>query len=149
MKAVADLFEKEPGFLAFRTVRRMVFVDFNTAQSATLAMRKHQNTRLRPSDARGIAIDFDKDKREKRNRNFEQVNRTHLDRQERERQMTRYSCVLCGCTALKLAQPARLEKLPKRKTDGSIVVDEEKHLRDLGLYEGEAKRIKREKGIER
>eukprot|EP00741_Cyanophora_paradoxa_P025289 tig00000361_g24408.t1 len=56
-------------------------------------------------------------------------------------------CKACGAKVLKTSAP--LAQLPKRKTDGSVVVEFERVLRSVHVAEGETKLIKREKGVER
>ena len=71
---VCGLFDQDDGFLCFRPVgggnkRRMAFVDFDATQLAAKSMRKHQNHKL-PGVTEamgGLAIDFDKDPRSKKN----------------------------------------------------------------------------------
>ena len=58
----------------------------------------------------------------------------------------RLACKICKAFALKIAKS--LAKLPRRSTDQSHVIDEEKHLVELNVRKGEIKRIQREKGVE-
>ena len=67
------VFQFDPGFQRIRTVRRMVFVDYDSESAATSGMQRHQNQRFKGVEGpHGIAIDFDKDPRQKRNRCYEQ-----------------------------------------------------------------------------
>jgi hypothetical protein len=43
---IEAVFRSDPGFQRIRTVRRMVFVDYNGDQFATSAMQRHQNTKV-------------------------------------------------------------------------------------------------------
>lgn len=75
-RAVSDLFKKQPGFFALRCVRGMYFVDFDGVASATNAMIKCQNHAFAGHErdgghGSGIAIDYDKDSRDKRNKQYE------------------------------------------------------------------------------
>ena len=50
-----------------------MFVDYDSESAATSGMQRHQNQRFKGVDGpHGIAIDFDKDPRQKRNRCYEQ-----------------------------------------------------------------------------
>jgi hypothetical protein len=59
MEAIDTVFKAEPGYFAFRTVRQMVFIDYNTTYAATAAMRKLQDHKFPGFESsRGIAIDY-------------------------------------------------------------------------------------------
>jgi len=62
-------------------------------------------------------------------------------------QLTVYYCLYCGQNALIL--DCALESLPKRKTDGSAVIEAKTHMYKLTLDKGEHKLIKRSGGLER
>lgn len=62
-------------------------------------------------------------------------------------QLTVYYCLYCGQNALIL--DCALESLPKRRTDGSSVIETSKHMHKLTLEKGENKLIKRSGGLER
>lgn len=118
IKKAEELFEKMPGFIAFRVVRNMGFVDFKTTgqgqyilrsmraqgaphvQPATMAMRRHQGHVLEEGTP-GLAIDFDKDPASKRNRNYE-AQQDDLKRKRREEMSRPYFCACCGSKALSL-----------------------------------------------
>jgi hypothetical protein len=147
---VEELFEKEPGFFAFRTVRQMVFVDFQSVVQATNAMRKYQGHKF--EGCKGIAIDYDKDPKSKRNRNYEAQRKKEV-KADLSRFQTKYSCALCGTRCLTLGKgPSTkntlLQKLPKRST-GDTVVDEAKYISDVRVTKGSTKLIKRAKGTEK
>mmetsp|Transcript_42380 Transcript_42380/g.111634 ORF Transcript_42380/g.111634 Transcript_42380/m.111634 type:complete len:340 (+) Transcript_42380:29-1048(+) len=69
-EALEGLFKDDVGFLSARPVgttkRRLAFIDFETIRDATLSMRMHQGYKF-PGTKAGIRIDYDKDKRQKRN----------------------------------------------------------------------------------
>lgn len=126
---VEALFRTEAGFVALRMVRRMCFIDFETDRFATEAMRKFQD-HVFPGAERGIAIDYDKDPVDKRNRN--------ADRQRREQALReqllatdQYGCSICGCEVLNLDPPRRLADMPVRRTDGAFAVHEARYVRRL------------------
>ena len=148
---VGELFRACTGFLGWRTVRRMVFVDFNSTQDSTSAMRRFQGY----SDFAGqkgrktrLAIDFDKDSRDKRNREYEKEREAKL-RDARERDLAPYTCSICGTTVFKLRNQATLEAQPTRKTDGSHALDTTTVLVDLRVTSGGVKLLRRDKGTER
>ena len=131
MLRVEALFKPHNGFVAFRTVRRMCFVDFDSIHAATASMRLVQGHRFseavggahrdRPAafkrEAEGLVIDYDKDSVDKRNRNYEQ------QRRELERKaLTKVFCTVCGSLCARLAQYKRLAGLPARRTDGALCV---------------------------
>ena len=58
-----------------------------------------------------------------------------------------FYCVCCGNFAMISAMD--LTKLPKRRTDGSLVVDEKVVKGMKGMVLGETKLLKREKGMEK
>ena len=156
---VGELFEASPGFMGWRTVRRMVFVDFHTTQASTAAMRRFQaydafacNRATGAQDRRRtpvrLAIDFDKDSREKRNRQYERQRECAL-RDARERSETAYACTVCGTRAFSLRDSAKLSMQPKRKTDGSYAIDTAALLTDLRVADGGMKLLRRAKGVER
>ncbi|CAK9118687.1 unnamed protein product [Durusdinium trenchii] len=68
--SVQSVFEYDDGFLQCRPVghksRRMVFVDYDTIEHATKALRAHQGWKWEPVDE-GLKIDYDQDARRKRN----------------------------------------------------------------------------------
>ena len=71
-EAVIKLFEPEEGYMTCRCIKHLVFVDFDSVGAATRAMVKHQNAVLPGhKDGKGLAIDYDKDSRAKRNREYE------------------------------------------------------------------------------
>jgi hypothetical protein len=169
METIDEVFKAEPGYFAFRTVRQMVFIDYNTTYAATAAMRKLQNHKFPGFESsRGIAIDYgtiplsphnpgfliypaflpDKDPTSKRNKQYERQSKD-AQKQARESSLTKVRCVICGTRCLKLANNSAIKDLPKRKTDGSFVIDEAKQLRDLRVCKGESKMIKRPKGKEK
>lgn len=79
----------------------------------------------------GIAIDFDKDPTSKRNKQYE-LQRTTVEARDR----APYFCLACGAKCFALAHNKQLASLPKRRTDGSSVVDEKRYLRDMCVCEG-------------
>jgi hypothetical protein len=62
-------------------------------------------------------------------------------------QLLVYYCLYCGQTALIL--DAALDTLPRRKTDGSAVIETKRHMHKVMLEKGENKLIKRSGGFER
>jgi hypothetical protein len=139
VEAVRGLFSSSSDFLSFRTVRGMVFIDFTSEAGALAAMRRHQGALACPPSFPGLALDFDKDKREKRNSAYER------SRTGSEKDVALF-CVLCHCPALFLAAGCRLDSLPRRGTDGAHVVDEASALRSLSALEGQALLLRREGG---
>eukprot|EP00123_Amoebidium_parasiticum_P008413 comp18786_c0_seq1/m.20693 comp18786_c0_seq1/g.20693 ORF comp18786_c0_seq1/g.20693 comp18786_c0_seq1/m.20693 type:complete len:222 (-) comp18786_c0_seq1:120-785(-) len=55
----------------------------------------------------------------------------------------------CICGHLALILDCKLESLPKRKTDGSTVLEQKRRFNRTSCEDGELVQIKREKGIER
>lgn len=98
-------------------------------------MRKFQGHKFPGHNHNGLAIDFDKDPVSKRNREYEKQ-REKREYLELEKGLTSYFCSLCGTKCLSLAQHKKLEKLPKRGTDDSRVVDEALYLRGLRVIKG-------------
>jgi len=151
LEEVAQLFKKEQGFFAFRTVRRMCFVDFHSIRDATQALRKYQNYAFPslPSGCKRLLIDYDKDAPEKRTAQFErQVQRDLSNAFHGE--VVRFSCAACGyfILAMRIVQPKTLASLPRRSVDGSLVVDASSHVTELQLDKGPVKAIKRTAGVE-
>ena len=148
---VGELFRACTGFLGWRAVRRMVFVDFNSVQDSTSAMRRFQGYNefvgAKKRQAR-LAIDFDKDSRDKRNREYEKEREAKL-RDAREMDLVPYNCSICGTTVFKLRNQATLEAQPRRKTDSSIALDTTHVLVDLRVTSGGVKLLRRDKGTER
>ena len=148
---VGELFRACTGFLGWRAVRRMVFVDFNSVQGSTSAMRRFQGYNefvgTKKQQAR-LAIDFDKDSRDKRNREYEKEREAKL-RDAREMDLVPYNCSICGTTVFKLRNQATLEAQPRRKTDSSIALDTTHVLVDLRVTSGGVKLLRRDKGTER
>lgn len=69
--AVEVVFQDDPGFMQCRPIghkksRRMVFVDFDCIDHASLAMKRHQGHKWEDVDE-GLKIDYDQDARCKRN----------------------------------------------------------------------------------
>ena len=68
--AVQSVFEYDEGFLQCRPVghksKRMVFVDYDSIEHATRALKAHQGWKWEPVDE-GLKIDYDQDARNKRN----------------------------------------------------------------------------------
>eukprot|EP00746_Dinoflagellata_sp_MGD_P139075 gnl/MRDRNA2_/MRDRNA2_72599_c0_seq1.p1 gnl/MRDRNA2_/MRDRNA2_72599_c0~~gnl/MRDRNA2_/MRDRNA2_72599_c0_seq1.p1 ORF type:complete len:249 (+),score=68.28 gnl/MRDRNA2_/MRDRNA2_72599_c0_seq1:107-853(+) len=72
LESITQIFADDPGVVNIRPVagtgqKRMVFVDYSSIQAATMGLRTHQDQKFRATDASGLKIDFDKDKRTKRN----------------------------------------------------------------------------------
>jgi hypothetical protein len=129
----------------------MVFVDFKSVVQATNAMRKCQG-HVFEGCTKGIAIDYDKDPKSKRNRNYENQRKVEI-KADLSRFQTKYSCAICGTRCLTLGKGPDtsntvLEKLPKRST-GDTVVDEAKFIADVRVSRGPAKIVKRPKGNEK
>ena len=152
---VEELFAQEPGYIALRTVRHMYFVDFDSVRQSTEAMRKYQGytgfhvagkngqSVVSPQPRAGAAgltggilIDFDKDARSKRNKQFERQMHMHPGSQwgagsnDSGTRIAHLHCQACGHTCFKLAleKPMTFAALPKRKVDGAVVVDTEKYV---------------------
>ena len=138
MDAVRGLFSSSPDFVALRLVRGMTFIDFTSEAGALAAMRRHNGALKSEALPGGLALDFDRDKREKRNAAYE-----HARKNERDEALF---CVLCHLPALFLAAGTRLEALPRRATDGAHAVEEAAVLRHLVCQEGEALLLRREGG---
>ena len=155
VKKLKALFKACDGYVGLRQVRALVFVDFESAKTATRAMRKHQGAKL-PScggGSKGIAIDFDKDDVAKRNKNYER------QKQEREREEALAAkrasqrpifCSACGTVVFSVHLACKaLAAVKRRGTDNAWALNEAKLLRDFRLCRGETKLIRREKGVER
>ena len=112
MGAVEEVFMHDEGFHAFRTVRRMAFADFESIRHATASMRLHQGHKFEGhAHGKGLAIDYDKDSRDKRNRQYvlskggwgkrmrrrREGKRERERESEREREMTMHSETERGC----------------------------------------------------
>lgn len=169
--AVADvraLFEMDPGFVNFRTARRLCFVTFETAKHAVAAARRHQGEKLAGcGDEAGISIDFDKDPTAKRNKQHERQRMQQSGRQGGRGPLP-LVCLACGARALELGPTEFLRELPKRATDGASVLslDPPQHkpslaqgatqphpldeaLLDAAAAPGKTVRVRRAKGLER
>jgi hypothetical protein len=148
LESVAALFSAEPGFIAFRTVRRMCFIDYASVHDANAAMRKRQNHRFTP-DSKPMLIDYDKDSRDKRDRQFTKQVAREIDEQE-DVELVELSCSACSAFVLKLRilSPRCFAKLPRRPVDSAVVVDTAKHLVEMQLIRGEERAIRREAGVE-
>jgi hypothetical protein len=142
---VEKLFAAHPGFVRFRTVRRMAFCDFLTEFHSISTMRALQGVLV---SGHALVIDFDKDPDAKK---VHAVECQHADEELRRQLATAdaYFCQCCSACCLHLSKAVRLNSLPTRGTDGSSVVDEATQLRRLSVVRAPAKLIKREKGIER
>jgi hypothetical protein len=142
------LFSAEPGFIAFRTVRRMCFIDYASVHDANAAMRKRQNHRFTP-DSKPMLVDYDKDSRDKRDRQFTKQVAREIDEQE-DVELVELSCSACSAFVLKLRilSPRCFAKLPRRPVDSAVVVDTAKHLVEMQLIRGEERAIRREAGVE-
>jgi hypothetical protein len=116
----------------------MYFIDFSSEHGALTAMRRHQGALGTPTFA-GLVLDFDKDRREKRNAAYEKA-KSGTEKDEA------LFCVLCHFPCLFLAGGSRLDTLPRRGTDNALVVEEATALKQLACVEGEALLIKREGG---
>lgn len=164
---VEGLFAAQPGFIRWRTHRRMGFCDFMTEFHSASAMRCLQGhvvnghpitwvlqtvgdqagtiTRFPVSPC---SIDYDKDPESKKEK---VVERQRTD-EELKRQLATadpYFCALCSVCCLHLSKACSLAALPKRGTDGSSVVDEATQLRRLSVVRGPPRAVRREKGVER
>lgn len=151
MAQVEELFQREPGFFSFRTVRRMAFVDFSTVPHANLAMRKHQHHHFPEwgeNNEKKLLIDYDKDPRAKRNKQFEKQYQQQVTLEDKN--VTRIFCGACAtfCVSLKIPPPKEFSTLPRRKTDGNVVVNSKKYLKIKRLTKGAVTKIKRDGGIE-
>ena len=168
---VAALFSGEHGFVAFRNVRRMCFVDFNSVQAATAAMRKRQNHVFSQPGAdpaiaaaaaaasssssaappvRKMLIDYDKDSRaEKRDKQFTAQVARELNATDSCEQID-LACAACGSFVIKLRidAPKNWLLLPRRAEDGACVIDTARFVHDLQLVAGEPRAIRRERGVE-
>ncbi|BBN17593.1 hypothetical protein MPTK1_7g15590 [Marchantia polymorpha subsp. ruderalis] len=144
---VEDLFKDLDGFVAFRRVRSMCFVDFQSKQQATAAIWRTNSHKFSPTDE-GILVSYDKDDNEERG-GWSVRKREDEKRKRQETDATRihYHCSACSHFCLKLVVP--LTELPARKTDGSRVVDMAKDLVHLMCAKGGVKLLKREKGTEK
>lgn len=146
-----EVFEKEEGFYAFREVRHMVFVDFHETMHATRAMRKHQGLVLGgfPENHSGLVIDYDKDTRSKRNAQFELRLQEELKKQLDN--LDWLACKGCKTNAMHLKFPDKktFADLPRRKTDGSIVIKTNKYAMGAYLDKDGAAAVRRKGGIER
>jgi hypothetical protein len=124
----------------------MAFLDFESKQHATDALSKLQGHTWKAGE-KGLLVSYDKDDEEDRGgtarRQMEELRRR---REELEASYTRLHCAACGSFACKVV--VDLEKLPLRRTDGSRVVGSAQ-LMALDCAKGAAKKIKREKGIEK
>lgn len=148
LSEVEKIFCERTGFVSFRSVRRMCFVDFEQVSHATAAMRELQGHKLPGGGEKGLAIDYDKDHVSKRNRNYE-IQRRDAEREILEKTLTNYNCAACGAKALSIGQEKTLADLPVRGTDRSNVVQEDTLLYNLSVCRGESVAIRRAKGIER
>jgi len=152
VEAIRLLMEREEGFVSFRTVRQMCFVDFESIIAANRVMRKYQGHIFEniPNREGGVLIDYDKDMREKRNREFEKSRLRAITKEDRKHLVTLF-CRTCEneLLQLRIPPPKTYATLPRRKTDGSITIDTEKYVVKVALAKGDAKAIKREKGIEK
>eukprot|EP00271_Cylindrocystis_brebissonii_P013275 TRINITY_DN32998_c0_g1_i1.p1 TRINITY_DN32998_c0_g1~~TRINITY_DN32998_c0_g1_i1.p1 ORF type:complete len:487 (+),score=99.33 TRINITY_DN32998_c0_g1_i1:534-1994(+) len=141
------LFRDLEGFIAFRRVRSMGFVDFQEKQQATVAMWKTNGHKFRPHHD-GLLVSYDKDDSEERG-GWSMRTREEEKRRRMEADATRvmYRCSACSHFCFKLARP--ITDMPERKTDKSRVVDTGKDLVYLVCVKGGTKLLKREKGIEK
>lgn len=142
---VEGLFAAQPGFIRWRTHRRMGFCDFMTEFHSASAMRCLQGHVV---NGHPITIDYDKDPESKKEK---VVERQRTD-EELKRQLATadpYFCALCSVCCLHLSKAYSLAALPKRGTDGSSVVDEATQLRRLSVVRGPPRAVRREKGVER
>ncbi|GBG46512.1 hypothetical protein CBR_g79910 [Chara braunii] len=141
------LFRHLDGFLAFRRVRSMCFVDFSTKQQATSAMWQTHGHKFKPSDE-GLLVSYDKDDTEERG-GWSIRKREENKRKRKEVESTRvlYRCSACGHFCFKLARI--LSEMPERKTDNSRVVEVGKDLCSLVCAKGGTKLLKRDKGVEK
>jgi hypothetical protein len=145
LQAVEKLFAQHPGFLRFRSVRRLAFVDFMSEHHSISAMRAVQGVVV---SGHSLVVDFDKDPDIKKE-HF--VERQQVDEELRRQLSTAdaYFCSVCSSCCLHLSKAVNLFSLPTRATDGCNVVDEATQLRRLSVVRGPVKMIRREKGIER
>jgi hypothetical protein len=155
LSQVEALFSGEPGFFAFRTVRRMCFVDFTGVPQANAAMRKYQNHLFygliaHDPQTKLLKIDYDKDDREKRDQQFQnQV--TRVVNSEENAEVVELQCDACGHFSLRLRIPApkTLASLPTRPLDRSVILETAKYLTEMSLAKGEEKAIRRAGGVEK
>ena len=143
LEQVAALFEHEPGFFAFRTVRRMCFVDFHSVSSANLAMRKRQNHSFDGAE-RKLLIDYDKDPTEKRDKQFAAQVGRELEGSDNA-ELIELVCSACGafCIKLRIPPPRTFLTLPRRPIDSSVAVETGKYVVELQLAKGEERAIRR------
>ena len=142
--AVAEgIFSAMAGYIGVRQVRAMCFIDFEDIKSATAAMVKFQGHQ-------GLTIDYDKDSgvASKRKRERDE----YVQRGAKEALSCAYYCMQCGTKALQ-TNGALLSTMPKRGTDGAVVVDEANGgLKSMMLEPvagAQPALVKREKGTER
>ena len=162
-REVETLFQQEPGFVALRTVRHLIFVDFTDERSSSAAMRKHQGLKLSPANVgakgaaasgNGLVIDFDKDASSER-RKRDAASDAERDREAANRRallltMDAYFCALCATPILYLVKGTPLAQLPKRGTDGATALEEAVYLRELAVSRVAPRDVHRPgKGVER
>lgn len=154
LSEVAALFQHEGGFIAFRNVRRMCFIDFASVRDATNAMRKRQNYHFpsltHDTTAKKLLIDYDKDEASKRNAAFtKQIDRSLRESENAE--VVKIECSTCSHHALEVRLPAPLtfDKLHRRAIDGSVCVNTAEYATDVLLSKGEERCIRRSGGVEK
>ncbi|CAI5517063.1 unnamed protein product [Closterium sp. Naga37s-1] len=141
------LFRHLEGFIAFRRVRSMCFVDFDEKQHATAAMWKTNGHKFKPHHD-GLLVSYDKDDGEEKG-GWSMRQRVEERQRKAEADLSRvlYRCAACNHFCFKLARP--LSALPERRTDGSRVVEAATDLVTMMAVKGGQKLLKREKGVER
>lgn len=136
---VRAIFEMEPGFVNFRTAKRLCFVTFETAKHAVAAARRHQGEKVAGcSGEAGISIDFDKDPTSKRNKQHERQRMQQSGRQGGRGPLP-LVCLACGARALELGPTEFLRELPKRETDGASVLSLDPPQHQPSLAQGAAR----------
>lgn len=149
---VEALFAKEVGFLACRTVGRMLFVDFSSKHFALGAMRKHQGRQVAGAvENTPLLIDFDRDAGASQRARKRDSQREADEAKRRAEAITPYYCIICkGRVVFATNQLMPLQEMPRRGTDHAYCADEEAFLKFVDLEERpQPKLIRREKGIER
>ena len=169
LREIEALFSSQPGFLRYRTHRRMGFSDFmtcvvNGTASCIICLlinycndlsrsEFHSASAMRSLQGKVVGgfplkIDYDKDPESKK---AVVVERQQVDEELKRHLATAdpYFCALCSTCCLHLSNVCSLATLPIRGTDGSSVVDEATQLRRLAVVRGPPRTIRREKGVER
>ncbi|GJP29469.1 hypothetical protein CLOM_g16660 [Closterium sp. NIES-68] len=134
------LFRHLEGFIAFRRVRSMCFVDFDEKQHATAAMWKTNGHKFKPHHD-GLLVSYDKDDGEEKG-GWSMRQRVEERQRKAEADLSRvlYRCAACSHFCFKLARP--LSALPERRTDGSRVVETATDLVTMMAVKGGQKLLK-------